>query len=83
MAVPYIRRLTNLCMAYRPPDRQQGQSRAISVSTVDDNRIAIALYARDQSGVEHEDMGFVLTRAGVSELRDVLTQAVGMLDSEP
>ena len=81
MAAPYMKRLANPCMGYSGTNRAPGLQRAVTVSTVDENRIAIALYAREK-GIEHEDMGLVLTRDGARELVDVLAHALEVLDSE-
>ena len=78
MAAPYIKRLTNPCMGYSGPNSALGLQRAVTVSTVDENRIAVALFAQEK-GVEHEDMGLVLTRDGARELADVLAHAVEVL----
>lgn len=81
MTAPYMKRLTNSCTGYSGPNRALGLERAVTVSTVDDNRIAIALYAREK-GVEQEDMGLVVTRDGARELADAIAHAVEVVDSE-
>ncbi len=81
MAAQFVRRLTNTCTGYSGPNREVGWERLISVSTVDAKMVAVALHARE-SGVEHEDMGLAVTRAGARELAETLLHAVDVLHSD-
>jgi len=78
--MPYMKRLTNDCMGYSGPNRELGLERLITVSTVRAKRVAVALYAREK-GVEHEDMGLVISREGAKELAETLLHAVDTLDA--